>query len=288
MALIFNKYKIEKRIGTGSFGEVFVVRNVATNERLACKIELNSKITTLKHEANMLQYFNKEDFIPKLRRFGFDNDKLCMIMDLYDESLDDIKKKQGCMSYNNSLLLMHDLLEKIKKVHKLKIIHRDIKPENFLLCKQTNDIKIIDFGLSKKYISKGKHIEYKTEKSLVGTSRYMSVNIHKGIEASRRDDLISLGYMLIWLQLPKLPWQGIKHTIEDGRLNQVRWLKTIITCEELCKNIHGDIFMKYLENVVNLKFDEEPNYDYLIRLFSQELRKNGLFLCKYDFNNHSL
>ena len=47
-------------------------------------------------------------------------------------------------------------------------------------------------------------------------------------------------------------------------------------------------FMKYLENVVNLKFDEEPNYDYLIRLFSQELRKNGLFLCKYDFNNHSL
>ena len=94
----------------------------------------------------------------------------------------------------------------------------------------------------KNIFSKGKHIEYKTEKSLVGTSRYMSINIHKGIEASRRDDLISLGYMLIWLQLPKLPWQGIKHTTEDGRLNQVRWLKTIITCEELCKNIHGDIF----------------------------------------------
>ena len=94
MTLIFNKYNIEKRIGTGSFGEVFIVRNVATNEKLACKIELNSKITTLKHEANMLQYLNKEDYIPKLRRFGSDNGKLCIIMDLYDESLDVIKKKQ--------------------------------------------------------------------------------------------------------------------------------------------------------------------------------------------------
>tara|TARA_B100001121_G_C18660021_1_gene608382 strand:- start:71 stop:937 length:867 start_codon:yes stop_codon:yes gene_type:complete len=288
MSLIFDKYEIEKHIGTGSFGDVFVVRNVATNEKLACKLEINSKVATLKHEANILQYLNKVSFVPKLRRFGYYNEKVCMIMDLYNESLETIKERYGKFSTKDAIILMHDLLGKIKVMHKMKIIHRDIKPENFLLCRQSNDIKIIDFGLSKKYVSKGKHIEYKTGKNIVGTSRYISINVHNGIEASRRDDLISLGYMLIWLQRSRLPWQGIKHSDETIRLNQVKRLKCVITVKDLCKNIESNVFTDYLNAVMKLKFDEEPDYDALIRMFLQELRRNGWFSSNYDFINSSV
>ena len=256
--------------------------------RMACKIELNTKIPTLKHEANMLQYFNKVDFIPKLRRFGSENGKLCMIMDLYGDSLETIKIKHGLFTYKNSLLLMHDLLGKVKKMHDLKIIHRDIKPDNFLIDAVTNEIKIIDFGLSKKYISKGKHMEYKTDKSPVGTARYMSVNIHNGIEASRRDDLISLGYVVIWLQIAKLPWQGIRHNNNDVRMNQVKRLKTLITSEELCKEIQGEIFSKYMNTVMSLKYDQKPDYDDMIKLFAQELRINGWFSDSLELINKKL
>ena len=104
MTLIFEKYDLVKHLGTGSFGDVYVVRNIATNERLACKIELNTKIPTLKHEANMLQYFNKVDFIPKLRRFGSENGKLVydngfiwgLIRDYKNQAMDYLHTKMPC------------------------------------------------------------------------------------------------------------------------------------------------------------------------------------------------
>lgn len=283
MTLVFDKYDLVKHVGTGSFGDVYVVRNVQTNERLACKIDINAKMSTLKHEAKMLQYLSKTDFTPGLRRFGSENGNLCMIMDLYDESLDDLKTKNGIFSYKNALLLMHDLLDKIKRLHTLKIIHRDIKPDNFLIERKTNKIKVIDFGLSKKYISGGKHIEYKTGKNIVGTTRYISTNIHKGIEAARRDDLISLGYMVIWLQLDRLPWQGIRGTNAETKLSRVKSMKSTTTNESLCQGIDGNVFVRYMDMVMSLKFEETPDYDHLIKIFSQELRKKGWYTEKYDF-----
>lgn len=283
MTLVFDKYDLVNHVGTGSFGDVYVVRNIQTDERLACKIEINAKVSTLKHEANMLQYLSKVDFTPNLRRFGSENGNLCMIMDLYDESLDVVKSINGVFSYKNGLLLMHDLLEKMRKLHELKIIHRDIKPDNFLIERKTKQIKIIDFGLSKKYLSGGKHIEYKTGKNIVGTTRYISVNIHKGIEASRRDDLISLGYMVIWLQMERLPWQGIKATNAESKLSRVKSMKSTTTSEDLCRGIEGDVYVRYMDTVMGLDFQENPDYEHLIKIFAQELRKRGWYTEKYDF-----
>ena len=131
-------------------------------------------------------------------------------------------------------------------------------------------------------------MEYKTDKSPVGTARYMSVNIHNGIEASRRDDLISLGYVVIWLQIAKLPWQGIRHNNNDVRMNQVKRLKTLITSEELCKEIQGEIFSKYMNTVMSLKYDQKPDYDDMIKLFAQELRINGWFSDSLELINKKL
>jgi len=101
------------------------------------------------------------------------------------------------------------MVRRIESFHSAKYIHRDIKPENFMIGNNENSniVYLIDYGLSKKYIEKdGSHIKYMDKKGLVGTARYTSVNAHLGIEQSRRDDLISIGYLIVYFMKGRLPW----------------------------------------------------------------------------------
>jgi serine/threonine protein kinase len=73
-------------------------------------------------------------------------------------------------------------------------------------------VYVIDFGLAKRYrdLKTGQHIPIKGGKSLVGTARYASIASHEGYEQCRRDDLESLGYLLLYFLIGKLPWQGVQ------------------------------------------------------------------------------
>jgi len=100
------------------------------------------------------------------------------------------------------------LLTRLEILHNLKIIHRDIKPENMVigLGKESKVIHLIDFGLSKYFANEnGEHIIFQTKKGMIGTRRYASVNTHKGYSSSRRDDLESLGYVIIYFLKGHLP-----------------------------------------------------------------------------------
>ncbi len=132
---------------------------------------------------------------------------------------------------------------------------------------------MIDYGLSKRYRDEHTriHISYKENKSLTGTARYASRNAHNGLEQSRRDDLESIGYVLIYLMKGNLPWQGLKCKDKNEKYQKIREMKNAIETNKLCEGLPIE-FEKYLEYCYKLKFDEEPNYKYLINLFKDQFK----------------
>lgn len=187
------------------------------------------------------------------------------------------------------LKYMISMVEIIEKIHEKGVIHRDIKPENFMISRsriqdnqtdQTNSssdqvikkVNIIDFGLSRIYMKEDVHIPNKSDASIVGTMRYISTHIHEGNVYSRRDDIISILYVIIYLLKGKLPWCSLKIQPGDKRTKaeivyEVK-KRTLIT--ELCKGLPA-IFERMLAYAYKIEFDEKPDYIYLKRLCKKEL-----------------
>jgi len=160
-------------------------------------------------------------------------------------------------------------LSRIEFIHSRNYIHRDIKPDNFLigLGKKKQQIYIIDFGLAKRFRDPktGLHIPYLDGKSLTGTARYASINTHLGIEQSRRDDLESLGYVLIYFLRGELPWQGMKARTMREKYEKIMEKKIASPIETLCKGFPEELAM-FINYTRDLKFDDRPDYGYLRRL----------------------
>jgi casein kinase I family protein HRR25 len=189
------------------------------------------------------------------------------------------------------LKYMISIVEIIEKIHEKGVIHRDIKPENFMISESriqdnhtdqsdpTNPtdqvikkVNIIDFGLSRIYIKEDVHIPNKADSSIVGTMRYISTHIHEGNVYSRRDDIISILYVIIYLLKGKLPWCSLKIQPGDKRTKAeiVYEVKKRTPITELCKGLPA-IFERMLAYAYKIEFDEKPDYIYLKRLCKKEL-----------------
>ncbi|XP_023216137.1 casein kinase I-like [Centruroides sculpturatus] len=184
------------------------------------------------------------------------------------------------------LMLADQMIERIEYVHNKNFIHRDIKPENFLigLGRHRNMLYLIDFGVAKKYIRKGQHIPYREDKGMTGTVSYVSINTHLGIEQSRRDDMESIGYVLMYFNRGSLPWLGLKAATKKQKYEKISEKKMSIPADVLCEGFPAE-FAAYLNYCRNLRFDETPNYTYLRQLFSNLIRTlNYEYDCVFDWN----
>lgn len=163
------------------------------------------------------------------------------------------------------------MIEIIGRIHEAGIVHRDIKPENFMVSGGVGvgvdkRLYIIDFGLSRFYMKGDKHVANTCDKSIVGTMRYISTHIHDGDVYSRRDDIISIIYVAIYLAKGKLPWMGMSPPKGDIRTKEdmVYDKKLKTTSDELCEGIPY-VFKKILDYSYSLEFDEKPDYSYMMR-----------------------
>ena len=286
--IIFSKYLIIKKIGKGSFGTVYSGLITTNQEKIAIKIEKIEKNSpgTLEIETRRLLYLQGEG-IPKIYCYGNNQTHNILIQELLGRSLEDIfnscNKK---FSLKTVCVLGIEMLKRIRYVHSKHHIHRDIKPDNFMTGREENENKIyiIDFGLAKKYFStsKNSHIKFCTGKSLTGTACYCARNAHRGYEQSRRDDIESIGYVLMYFLLGSLPWQGLKIKQGEDQFQKIAEKKYNTPFEELCKGQPNE-FLMYFKHVDSLEFEEEPNYDFLIGLF-QEMINKYCNNCYYDFD----
>ena len=280
--MINNKYEIIEKIGIGAFGNIYKGRNIRTNEMVAIKMEERiHDIQLLKNESRLYYYLNKCEGIPKIKWYGICGDYYCMVMELLGESLENLKNicQEGKFSLNLTLTIGIKVINIIQTLHNKFIIHRDIKPDNLLISNIHNsrtsthahahtdemkqNIYIIDLGFSKKFINDDQtHIIMKPIHKLIGTPNFASINSHNLCELSRRDDLESIAYSLIYLHYGKLPWQNLKINTN----NEIKRIK-ILFQENIKKNTNNVLY-EFLLYSINLNFNETPNYNKIIDLFS--------------------
>jgi serine/threonine protein kinase len=291
--ILANKYEIIKKISEGSFGSVYKAKNIRTGELVAIKIERknDNNINTIKSEAKIYQYLSKQHGFPQLKWYGTTDQFNYLVINLLVCSLTKLTKIQGSLSLKTILLIGIQLIQRIETLHSKYLLHRDIKPDNFLLG-SNNVLYLIDFGFCKRYEYDGEHIEEQQQdinistKTIIGTANFVSLNVHNGIEPSRRDDLESCIYILFYIFL-----STNTNTNSNSNLNwfNIKDLKLIVNLKQQLTNTMDPLVPTFirdlLKNVRALSFKEKPNYGCLINILEKVFKEMGIVNDgNYDWN----
>lgn len=317
---IVNNYILLKKMGKGAFGEVYLAFNIRDNTECVVKIEslrycqldlefiilkkiLNLNKTSINNTSNKNnRILNKkanfsgsepiiQDVVLGFAKFyGFgklSTGSTYLITELLGPNLNDLFNYcNKRFSIVTVCLIAIQILHRIEFFHENNYIHRDIKPENFTVGygKSSNIIYLIDFGLAKQYRdNKSKqHLPYRENRTMKGTARYVSINTHLGIEQSRRDDLESIGYMLIYFINGYLPWQGIKNI--NNQYEKILEKKLETPIEILCEKLNSE-FLIYFKYIKSLKFEDKPDYSYLRNIFISLFDKA---ITYYNISNENI
>jgi serine/threonine protein kinase len=295
--IIGEQWLVLSKIGEGSFGEVFEAEDVYTGRHYAIKREpLNTPMLQLKHESIMYDVIQGGRGMPQCQWFGEHDNFACIVMDLLGPSLKDVCQAVSHVPLRYIIEWGCQIVDMLEHIHSRGLVYRDVKPENFLFSVQCTlpdnngssyetmkpsceqlfeswgtkpDLFVVDFGLAtwwrdpttdKPYPQCKRRIKHKT-----GTARYASLNVHRGKLHARRDDIESLGYLLLDLALGSLPWTGIKAKNSKTGWDRMRDLKEDIALDQLCYGLPLGL-LEFVESARRLRFGDTPDYDNLRRL----------------------
>ena len=276
-----NKYQCIQKLGEGSFGSIYKAEY--NGNYYALKFEKNKKDQNLLENEGAIMNYLKGPNIPYIYGYSSTSNFNILIMQLLGKNLETIFEEKKNFSLKTVCMIGYQFISILEYIHNRHIIHRDIKPDNFVMG--LNDLSqyiyIIDFGLAKKYRSSTtlKQLPFVHRGKIIGTARYASINAMKGYELSRRDDLESAGYVLLYFIKGRLPWQGIITKTKEERYKKILAKKMEISSEELCDGLPEE-FEKFIKYVKNLEYLQQPDYEMLRGFFNLMLRKEHY---KFDY-----
>ena len=289
---IINGYALGELLGKGGFGEVKRGVNIF-GKQIAIKKHHGDGWGRSRKEVSTMKRLARDGTTP----IGFTEllwfESGAVGMTLLGPSLEHVRRvlPGKKFSLKTTLLVADQTLRRIGLIHSKRTVHRDIKPENFVLGlgdKQTT-VHLVDFGLSERYFDgvTRSHVPYREGCTVYGTPYFSSVNADCGCSQSRRDDIESFGYMIVFLATGTLPWIGLRSL---GALNS--WHQRVANCKAktpisvLTANLPSE-FGKIISYARSLKYDDSPNYDYLHGLIHRRYAKLGFEADnKYDWTTH--
>lgn len=266
--LIANRWRTGTRIGRGAFGTVFRGFDISSKEQVVVKIEKNDggNKKTLRTEVNVYRDMqsngSKRGNFPRAHFYAEYLNAQILVLDYKGQSLTRLLKKGGdAFSFPRTISYAVLALQEIKNFHSKGYVHRDIKPCNFLMDSD-GKVSLIDFGLSVRYLNNdGSHCKIQEGSVRAGTPLFMSLNTHFECAPSRRDDIESLLYNIVYMYKGSRFWEKYLKNIQGESLEErFRFLKLSIPIYELFKGMPEEIIELY-KYVRGLSYDETPNYD---------------------------
>lgn len=273
-------FKIVQKLGSGGYGEIYAVKSHGTNELYALKTEnIDSINRAMQNEIEILKSLPPSKHFPSIVASGSTSAVRYFVMPLYGPSLSSFRHLFDGERFSLSTVLKAavETIEILESLHKCGVVHCDIKPSNFLINqKKYGGFVLIDYGLSScwKVPGTNSHIEQKTSNGFRGTLKYASINVHKMIEPTRRDDVISWFYSFVELYKGKLPWKDVR----DHSLSMS--CKQTISSEKLCSGMPTQ-FQTIYEVIKDIEFDAEPNYQYIKDQLKSAMRQHGVNSTTY-------
>ncbi|OMJ88313.1 hypothetical protein SteCoe_9817 [Stentor coeruleus] len=271
-------YKFLKIIGKGGFGKVYEVEDVL-GIRAAVKVVKDEKLA--RNEYKILQILEGVKGVPRVFRFYDKETSFALSMELGGLCIID---PESGIDFKNIYVLADfawKSIEILKNIHRRGIVHNDIKPHQFLIS-ENRKIFLVDFGFSRRFKNGKFHKELKVLDKKQGNFLFASKNCHKGYSLSRRDDLISLGYMLIYLYKGALPWESCGNINNPAdKWDKAYGIKKMKSVASLCKGMPSE-FSKFLEYSISLEYSKKPDYRYLISIFKD---LSALFSSKSNTNS---
>jgi len=266
--ILGKNYIVIQKIGEGSFGHIYLAKDCNGNDYAVKGERVGVPHPQLMNERRLYQLIKGGIGVPEILWHGSAAGFNVIVMEMLGPTLEDLYNTcSRKFSMKTMIMLTDQMIMRLQHAHSRNVIHRDIKPENFLMGGKNakNTVFLVDFGLATKFrnIETRQHIPYREGRRLVGTSRYVSLNAHNGCTLSRRDDMESLGYVLMYFLRGSLPWQGLHAETVQQKYEVIHEKKMSTPLDELCHGFPSE-FLLYILYCRSLKFDQQPDY-YFIR-----------------------
>lgn len=283
-------WKLGSVVGNGTFGTVFQASDVSKEANASCKPKNNYVVkvdkrkirNSLDKEFEIYNILNAKTrkFFPRMHFFGYHRSQKVLVLDRFGPSLERIRKERGKpFSLKTTLMTGIRMVECLRNLHDVGVVHRDLNLGNWLiggLQRRSKDLVLIDFGHAKRFRDErsGKHISFVRREFFPSSTLFGPIRCRRRIQLSRRDDLESVAYILVYMLTGALPWSVLVERDDDNSRDLASYLKEVVGLDGF-KNAPLS-FTTFFKKVRSVAFSDRPPYVSLVKVLQDGLKEHKI------------